>query len=159
MEEKTSKGKMKSEKHAKLDGKLLAIIRISGEVKVKPDVKFTLDRLRLRRKYSCILINASNKGLVGMLKKVRFAVAFGIINTEILSALLKARAKSIENKKFNPDEAAIELMNGKKLEQLGLKPFFRLHPPRGGINSKLQYPRGVLGDNKENINKLLMRML
>ena len=40
-----------------------------------------------------------------------------------------------------------------------LKGFFRLHPPRKGINSKLQYPKGVLGDNKKDINKLIERML
>jgi hypothetical protein len=40
-----------------------------------------------------------------------------------------------------------------------LKGFFRLHPPRKGIKSKLQYPKGVLGDNKESINKLIERML
>jgi hypothetical protein len=42
---------------------------------------------------------------------------------------------------------------------MGIKPFFRLHPPRKGINSKIQYPKGVLGNNKEDINKLIERML
>jgi len=159
MAEKTKKISKEKIERTKIDGKLIAVIRISGEVKVKPAVKYTLDRLRLRRKYSCILINNSNKGLMGMLKKIRFSVAYGIISTEALAALLKARGYKIDKAKFNSDEIAMELISGKKLEQLGFKPFFRLHPPRGGIKSKLQYPKGVLGDNKENINKLVMRML
>ena len=52
-----------------------------------------------------------------------------------------------------------ELEKGKKYEELNLKPFFRLHPPRKGIKSKLHFPKGVLGDNKEKINELVKRML
>lgn len=149
--------KIKKEKSSK--GTILAVVRIAGEVKVKPQVKCTLDKLRLRRKYSCILIDSSNKSLFGMLNKVKFSVAFGPINTESLSALINARGKKIDGKKFNPDDIAMEIINGKKLDELGFKPFFRLHPPRGGIDSKIQYPKGILGNNKEDINKLVMRML
>ena len=46
----------------------------------------------------------------------------------------------------------------KTLDGSGIKPFFRLHPPRGGINTKYHFPKGVLGENKE-INKLILRML
>jgi len=47
---------------------------------------------------------------------------------------------------------------GKKVDG-ELKPFFRLHPPRGGLkNSKEPFPKGVLGYNKE-INELVERML
>jgi glycosyltransferase involved in cell wall biosynthesis len=48
-----------------------------------------------------------------------------------------------------------------KYEELNLKPFFSLHPPRKGINSKKHFgvKKGVLGDNKEQINDLIKRML
>ena len=52
-----------------------------------------------------------------------------------------------------------EIKKGKKFEELNLKPFFRLHSPRKGIKSKLHYPKGVLGDHKDKINELLIRML
>jgi large subunit ribosomal protein L30 len=44
---------------------------------------------------------------------------------------------------------------------LNIKPFFRLHPPRGGIDSAKHFgiKKGVLGNNKESINKLIERML
>ncbi len=117
--------------------KKIAIIRISGMVKVSRDIEDTLYKLRLRRKYSCVVVNL-NKSLKGMLDKVKYYVAYGEIDKETYDKLVKARGKKV---------------NGK------LKPFFRLHPPRKGIKSKLQYPKGVLGDNKKDINKLIERML
>ncbi|MDP2925414.1 MAG: uL30 family ribosomal protein [Nanoarchaeota archaeon] len=145
--------------NVKSTGKLLAVIRIAGEVKLNPDVRITLDRLRLRRKYACILMDSSNPSLTGMLKRVKFSVAYGEINKDTLAKLLKARGKPLVSQDFNPEKMSEEIFNGKNLEEIGFKPFFRLHPPRGGIKSKLQYPKGVLSDNKENINKLLIRML
>ena len=73
------------------------------------------------------------------------------------------RGKLIDkNKKTDKIKMAEEFLSGrieKKLQDLNIKPFFRLHPPRGGINSKKHFPKGVLGNNKEQINDLIMRML
>ena len=145
--------------HKKSEKKLIAVIRIAGQVKVKEDIKNTLYRLRLRKKYVCVLINPDNENLIGMLNRVKYYVAYGEIEKNILEKLLTARGKKLDGKKINSEDVASDLMNGKNLEELGIKPFFRLHPPRGGIRSKLQYPRGVLGDNKKDINKLIERML
>jgi len=143
--------------------KLIAVIRIAGMVKIKRDVAETLDRMRLRRKYSCVLVNSNNKSLTGMINKIKYYVAFGNITKETLTKLIKERAENIEGRKkeikINEKEIIEGLFNGKKLQDYKIKPFFRLHPPRKGIKSKLQYPKGVLGDNKEDINKLIERML
>lgn len=143
--------------------KLLAVIRISGMVKVRKDYEETLDRLRLRRKYACVLIDKKDKQIQGMLKKVRFFVAYGEIDEETLAKLIKERGESIDGrkKKIDVDEKKLakELMSGKSLKDLKLKSFFRLHPPRKGIKSKLQYPKGVLGNNGSKINELIGRML
>ena len=167
MEEKTKKPAMKkTEVKVKTENKpahsshgIVAVIRIKGEVKVKPKIKNTLERLRLLRKYTCVLINTKKDGAPGMIDKVKYSVAFGEIERDTLVSLLKARAQKLKDEKFNAEEVAEEIIKGKKLEDLGFKPFFRLHPPRKGINSKLQYPRGVLGNNKADINKLIERML
>ena len=142
---------------------MVAVIRIAGMVKVRRDVAETLDRLRLRRKYVCVVVDANNKNIVGMLKRVKQYIAFGEIDSKILEKLIKERAESEEGRKhkieINAGEVAKGLMAGKKLADFKLKGFFRLHPPRKGIDSKLQYPKGVLGDNKKDINKLIERML
>lgn len=119
------------------DKKMIAIIRISGMVKVPKDIENALYRLRLRRKYSCVVVK-STKSILGMIKKIKYYVAYGKIDKETYDKLIKVRGEKTDGK---------------------LKLFFRLHPPRKGIKSKLQYPKGVLGNNKKDINKLIERML
>lgn len=155
VEKKITKPKKQEEK-----SELIAIIRIKGMVEVNKYIEDTLQKLRLRRKYACVLVKPT-KDIIGMIQKIKFYVAYGEINKETLVELLKNRAKTINNEKIKIDyeKFAEQILNGKKLSELGLKPFFRLHPPRKGIHSKLQYPKGVLGNNKQDINKLLARML
>ena len=140
---------------------MIAIIRISGMIGTHWKIDETLFRLRLRKKYCCVLLNETPE-MLGMIKRIKDFVAFGKINEETLVALIKVRAKKIGNKNAkieNPEKIAKELLAGKTLEDLGLKPFFGLHPARGGIKSKVHYPKGVLGNHKDDINKLIMRML
>ena len=190
MEEKTKieKKKIISETHSfehsgtHSKNNLIAVVRISGMVKVREKISQALHRLRLRRKYSCVLINSKNNSAKGVLEKVKHYVAYGVLDKKTLVELIKARGISLDKNKIDAEQKAApfssaspnprkskgfddaekiasELESGKSLEELGLKPFFRLHPPRKGIKSKLAYPKGVLGNNKEDINKLIERML
>lgn len=118
---------------------MICVIRIKGQVGLRKPIVETLNRLRLRRKYSCVVFSNPTKEQLGMIKKVKDFVAFGEISEATYKKLVEKRGK--KNK------------NGK------LKPFFRLHPPKKGINSKLHFPKGVLGDNREKINELIERML
>lgn len=140
---------------------MICIIRIKGQVGIDEEKKETLNRLRLRRKYACTVINP-NKEQEGMIKKVKDFVAFGEINKETLKELLEKRGQILDkSKKMDWKKVADELEKGKKYEELNLKPFFRLHPPRKGIESKKHFGvgKGVLGNNKEKINDLILRML
>lgn len=116
---------------------MICIIRIAGEIGLNQKIKETLNRLRLKRKYSCIVLEKPNESQLGMIKNVSDFVAFGEINDETYKKLKETRGKP-----------------GKK--------FFRLHPPRKGIDSKKHFgetKKGVLGNNKEKINELVLRML
>ena len=140
---------------------MICIIRIRGQVNLDSKTKNTLDRLRLRRKYSCVVLFPT-KELEGRIKKVRNFVAFGKIRKEVFEKLIEKRGQILDkNKKTQIDSKKVieGLEKGKKYEDFNLKPFFRLHPPRKGIHSKLHFPRGVLGDHKEKINELVERML
>lgn len=135
------------------------IIRISGQVGLRKIIVETLNRLRLQRKYACIVINPS-KDQLGMIKKVENFVAFGEINKETFEKLIEKRGQLIDKKKkINVKECAEKIEKGKKYQELNLKPFFRLHPPRKGIDSKKHFPKGVLGNHKNKINELIERML
>ena len=119
--------------------KEIAVIRIHGKVGLNKDVKETLYRLRLRRKYACVVLESTKENL-GMIEKVRNFVAYGEISDEVHKELLEKRGKKVSGE---------------------LKAFFRLHPPRGGIDSKKHFgvKKGVLGNNKSKINDLIRRML
>lgn len=122
---------------------MIAVIRISGQIGLKKEIAETLNRLRLKTKYSCVLIDENKKELIGMVKKVRDFVAYGKIDEETQKELISKRGK-------------------KDLKESGrVKPYFRLHPPRGGIESKRHFGvgKGVLGNNKNKINELIRRML
>jgi large subunit ribosomal protein L30 len=141
---------------------MIAVIRIKGQTGLKKSIVETLNRLRLRRKYSCVVFAKPNKVQLGMIKKVYDFIAFGEIDQKTFEKLIEKRGKLI-NKKKNIDIKKIieELAKGKKYEEVNLKPFFRLHPPRKGIESKKHFGvgKGVLGNNKEKINELIERML
>ena len=118
---------------------MLCIIRIKGRVGINKDIEETLSRLRLRRKYVCVVLEKPTKEQLGMLKKVRNFVAYGEISDESYKKLKEKR--------------------GQKDSKGKMKEFFRMHPPRGGIKSKLHFPKGVIGNNKEKINDLVEKML
>ena len=115
---------------------MISVIRITRDVGLNKDVRETLYRLRLRRKYSCIVFEKPTAEQLGMVKKLRNFVAFGEIDSETHKELVEKRGTK------NKD-------------------FFRLHPPRKGIDSKKHFGvnKGVLGDNKDKINDLIKRML
>src|SRR3989304_830538 len=116
---------------------MICLIRIRGEINMDQDMKETLSRLRLRKKYSCVIVNTS-KEQEGMIKKVKNLIAFGEISKETFEKLLEARGQPVDKKKkVNMKIAADEISKGKKYEELNLKPFFRLHPARGGMNTKV----------------------
>jgi large subunit ribosomal protein L30 len=142
---------------------MIAVIRLRGLIDVYKKTEETLSRVRLRKKFCCVLLK-ENKENLGRIKSIRNYVTYGKIDKETLILLLEKRAiLKDKNKKLDFKKIAEELLdekNGKKLEDYGIKPFFSLHPPRKGLKSiKTHYPKGDLGDRKEKINDLIKRML
>ncbi len=113
---------------------MIAVIRIAGKCKNKETTNETLKRLKLGKKYSCVLIEKDDSVRLGMVKAVRHDVVYGEISDELVKDLKEKRDTG--------------------------KGVFFLHPARGGLkkSSKLTYPKGILGHNPE-ISKLLERML
>jgi large subunit ribosomal protein L30 len=117
---------------------MICVIRISGQVGLRKEVTETLHRLRIRRKYACVVLKPTKVNM-GMIERVRDFVAYGEIDDATHKELIEKR--------------------GLKDKDGKLKPFFRLHPPRKGIKTKVHYPKGVLGNHKGKINELVKRML
>ena len=139
---------------------MFVVIRISGMVDVPDKVQAALDHMRLRRKYSAVLVRETPENLK-LLRLVRDFVAFGQISDEDLARLITVRGQPLKSNAKIDAKSIVSGLDKKNLSDFGLKPFFRLHPPRGGIESKKHFGvgKGVLGNNKDQINKLLERML
>lgn len=138
----------------------IAAIRISGLNKMDTGVEETLQRLRMRKKYTLVFIKETPE-MLGMLEKVRNCVAFGKVDEKIIEEIIKTRGKVLGDTKAkikDSEKIVKEFLAGKSLEELKIKPFFGLHPARGGINTKKHYPKGVIGKH-EDISKLIKKML
>jgi len=155
--------------------KLLAVVRVRGEVGIRKPIADTMKILRLYHKNYCALVWASESAL-GMINKIRDYITFGEIDESTLIDLLKERGRVAGNKKLIEEylkknaktdfkKLTSELMAGKKkLKDVpGVKLFFRLSPPRKGFERKgIKQPfsvGGALGYRKEKINELVRRML
>jgi ribosomal protein L30/L7E len=112
----------------------ILVIRIAGQVKNKKVDNETLKRLKLNKKFSTRIINSEDDVVFGMVRAVAHKVAYGAV-----------------------DETFVKELNDKRPAKEGIH---FLHPARGGFkkSSKVAYPKGILGDNKE-IVKLAERML
>ena len=148
-------------------------IRIRSTVNTKPDIKETLKLLRLNRNNHCVVLN-ENPHTKGMIQKVKDYVAWGDISLETLGRLLHKRGELEGGVKLSDeyvkahssydsiDDLAQALFTGEiKLKDLpGLKPLFRLHPPRKGHRGikKTVSEGGELGYHADGINDLLNKM-
>ncbi|MBI2109795.1 50S ribosomal protein L30 [Candidatus Woesearchaeota archaeon] len=155
--------------------KRVAVIRLRGDIGLTKEIKDTLKLLRLYKKNTCVIIPNSVE-YSGMLLKVKDNVTWGEIDGTIFKTLLMKRGKVVGNAgltenylkdktKIDSDTFAKEFMEFKKelSEVPGLKPFFRLSPPRGGFETKgVKVPfslGGSLGYRKDKINELILKMI
>jgi len=153
----------------------IAVVRVRGECKLKKGIEDTLRMLRLYRKNSCVVL-PNSQAYAGMLEKVKDFITWGEINETTFKELIMKRGKLqgkvslteqyLKDKiKLSFEDFTKEYFNFKKeLKDVpGLKPFFKLSPPRHGFERKgiksAFSMGGSLGYRKEKINELIMRML
>ncbi len=149
------------------------VLRIRGRVDVRSDIKETLKRLNLHRKFHATIV-PDDPSYKGMLFKVKDYVAYGPADPELIKEMLLKRGRLIGNKPITEDyvksklgvsidELAKRIANGEmKLKDIrGLKPVFRLHPPKGGFkkSTKKHVTAGGELGYREDIKNLIMRML
>ncbi|MGC8816577.1 MAG: 50S ribosomal protein L30 [Candidatus Hadarchaeum sp.] len=151
----------------------LAVIKIRSDINARQDVKNTLRMLGLTRINHCVLVDDSDS-VLGMLQKVKDYVTWGEISSDVLKRLLAKRGRLVGDKKLTDEivkdrlnfpslaELAAAVENEEvKLEEIGVKKVFRLHPPSKGYKSIKRSVRdlGDLGYRGEKINDLLLRMI
>ncbi len=142
----------------------IAVVRIRGRRKVRKEIEDTLRMLRLERPNHCVLVNNTPQYL-GMLNKVKDYVAFGPVGKEVVFKLVYKRGRKGGKRvkevmsKEEVEKVVSLLMEGKRPQEAGIRPVFRLRPPSGGYkNIKRPYPEGDLG-KRDDMEKLLVRMI
>ena len=175
-ETKTSKASqtLKPAVKTALVPKIFAVIRIRGEVGVNHKIAATLELLRLHKKHRCVVIPGT-ENYMGMISKVKDYCTFGEVSEDTVKDLLTNRGRIVgdtvltsdflRKSKLTFETFAKKILSGElKIKDIeGVKPFFKLSPPRGGFErggiKKPYSMRGVLGYRVPEINKLLRRMM
>ena len=150
------------------------VVRIRGRVGVRGEVEDTLKMLRLYRKFHATIVD-DRPSYMGMLQKVKDYVTWGEADEEVIALLLKRRGRVTGNKRLTDeyvknlgfgsiDELAKAIAEFKiDLKDVkGLKPYFRLHPPKGGFRKSTKRPYtdgGELGYRGSAIKELIKRMV
>ena len=151
-----------------------AIVRVRGTVNIKEGITDTMKMLRLNSANHCVVV-PETPSYKGMLQKVKDYVTWGEVDEATMTRLLLLRGKLTggepisesfvrENTDFDSIQelakaVCSDKVNISKID--GLKPVFRLNPPRKGFRTvKRSYAvGGTLGYRGKEINALLERMM
>ncbi len=156
-----------------MGGRCLLVIRVRGTVNASRRIEETLKMLRLNRSNTATIID-DRPDYLGMLQRVKDWVTWGEAKPETIETLLEKRgetvgggpldAQAVRELGFTSVRSLAEaIAEGKiQLRRLkGVKPFFRLHPPKRGFKRSIKRSytdRGELGYRGEAINELAERM-
>ncbi|WP_336327135.1 50S ribosomal protein L30 [Halovenus sp. HT40] len=122
-----------------------ALVQLRGEVNINQDTRDTLDMLNLGRVNHATLV-PEEPAYDGMVAKVNDYVAHGEPSQETVELLIESRAEPAagegdiddewiaENTEYDSISALAEALIAEEttLQDAGLSPTLRLHPPRGG---------------------------
>ncbi len=153
--------------------KRLVVIRIRGSVNVDKDIAHALDSMRLKRVNNAILVD-NRPSYLGTLQKVKDYVTWGEVDSEDAALILKNRGE-VEGVGSLTDNYVKEGTKFKSIKDFsrafvdfkaelnqipGLKPIFRLHPPRKGHKGiKRSFSvGGSLGNRGARIKDLVHKM-
>jgi len=151
---------------------MIAVIRVRGRTGINKDINDTMSMLNLTRLNHLIFLNP-NPSYNGMLVKAKDYITWGEINDETISMIISKRGKLVGDEKVteeyikeNTDYSSIDefskaiLAGETNLVDAGIKPVFRLHPPRKGYEAtKLSFKEGGSLGNRGDINELVSKMI
>ncbi|RLG12036.1 MAG: 50S ribosomal protein L30 [Thaumarchaeota archaeon] len=156
------------------DAKCYLVIRIRGSVKARKEHLDTLRMLNLRRANWATIV-PKTPSYEGMLKEVEHMITWGEPSLKTVKSFLRrielagdgrlddeaARRLGFDSledlaKKIYSAEIALN-----KLKEKGVRPYARLHPPRGGFKKTIKKhvsAGGEYGYRGEGINELFVKM-
>ncbi|MFH0862296.1 MAG: 50S ribosomal protein L30 [Candidatus Altiarchaeota archaeon] len=154
----------------------VAALRVRGRTHIKRGIEDTLRYMGLTRKNYCAILPEGETARA-MISKAKDYITWGEVDEKTVESLLRERGRIAGDKKLTDQyvqsnskyadikSLASAIVGGetKAKDVEGLKPIFRLNPPRKGFEREgIKKPYtlgGALGDRKEKIKDLLMRMI
>lgn len=154
----------------------IAAVRIRGRTHVKREIEDTLRFMGLTRKNYCAIL-PDDETSKAMIFKAKDYITWGPVVEKTLESLIRERGRIAADKRVNdqyvkanskhPDmkslAQSIAKGEAKVKDVKGLKTVFRLNPPKKGFEREgIKKPftvGGALGDRKDKINDLIMRMI
>ena len=152
------------------------VIRLRSDRGVKPKIRHTMSMLNLTKVTHAVLV-PDTPAYAGMLQKAKDYVTWGEVDADTISELISQRGRMIGDKPItnaviksgsefstiNALSKAIASGDARTNAVEGMKPVFRLHPPRGakgwgGIKRSFS-TGGALGFRGEAISDLVGRMI
>ena len=152
------------------------VIRVRSDRGVKPKIRHTMSMLNLTKVNHAVLV-PDTPAYAGMLQKAKDYVTWGEVDADTISELISQRGRMIGDKPItnaviksgsefstiNALSNAIASGDARTNAVEGMKPVFRLHPPRGakgwgGIKRSFS-TGGALGFRGEAISDLVGRMI
>ncbi|PAV06651.1 50S ribosomal protein L30 [Methanosphaera cuniculi] len=152
---------------------MYAVIRVRGRTGIKKNIADNLNMLNLTR-ISHATVIPETPSYDGMLQKGKDYITWGEISEDTLKELISVRGRLPGDKRVTDeyvkentdydsvDALATAIFNQETtMKDAGLKPIFRLNPPRKGYEgTKKPYTEGgSLGYRSENINELIEKMI
>jgi large subunit ribosomal protein L30 len=150
------------------------IIRLRGTQNLNPKTKDTLKYMRLNRINHAVVLPESDT-TKGMLQVAKDYVTWGEVDAKTLAAVIKARGRLVgdapitdahvaKHTSFKSIDALAEAIAAGKTRYQDVpevKPIFRLHPARKGLEGikRSVQAGGALGYRGPDINELLGRMM
>ncbi|MCS7094862.1 MAG: 50S ribosomal protein L30 [Thaumarchaeota archaeon] len=154
--------------------KCYLVLRLRGPSGLSAETEYTLRLMHLHRSEWASLVKADASSTY-MLNKVAPYVTWGEPDPEVLARLIRRRAETW-NRTPVPDvlsklgcEDELDLARKICTGELELrdfysnfKPYFRLHPPKGGFKRSVKRmfgDKGEAGYRGKDINKLILKMI
>jgi large subunit ribosomal protein L30 len=153
----------------------IAVVRIRGHMRLMKTIEETMSKhLSLTRANHCVVLPKTDE-VLGMVQKCKDYVTFGDISAKEIEDLIRGRGRLVGDKpvteeflkgatKMGIKELAAAIADGKvrwsSVE--GVKPMFRLNPPKKGFKGGTKRSVGAggnLGNRGKAMPELIARMI
>ena len=153
--------------------KLILVLNVHGVINSSAAPRRAMEELMVYRKFTASIVS-DDVNTMGMLKRCKDYLSWSPVDKELLTELLEKKGMVSETKKL--DKAALKALgfkdhgemaekmikDGKRLSSFeGVRPFFKLAPPKGGFKKTMRRQAaegGMLGRNL-GLVEIVRRML